>query len=227
MKKVLSIALMMMKGGYYAILSLLQKNGGLEALLKLGAMITHSKANYIALNNLKKHEDSLQLIEERYSNGIPPMEELSQYPKESVGYLFYKQMTDEGLDLFPYVDKSELSEIEYMRERRREIHDILHVVLGYDTSMKGEAALNMFLASQSGMVISYLVVVGVILKHIFKHPQELASLMNLVAEAWQRAKHSRCVFGIRWEEWLKRDVYEVRLMMELPQTAGILKYQMS
>lgn len=217
MKRVLKISWMVIKGIYYSILSIIKPNGGLEGLLKLGALITDSKANHIALNRIKEHLDARHLIRERYSLGLPSLEEMSHFHKNSTGYLFYKQMTGEGLDLFPYVDKKNLTEVEYMRERRREIHDILHVVLEYDTSLKGEAALNMFLAAQSGMPISYLVVVGVILKFIFKQPHELKGLMDLLAEAWQKGKNSKCIFGIKWEKWLEKDVEEIRNHLAMPQ----------
>lgn len=201
---------MVMKGMYYTFLSIIKPNGGLEGLLKLGALITHTKANYIALEKIKSNPESLELIKDRYSFGIPPLEQLALYSKNSTGYLFYQQMTSEGLDLFPFVDKRNLEEIEYMRERRREIHDILHVVLGYDTSLSGEAALNMFLAAQSGMPICYLVVAGALLKNIFKHPTEIAPMMEQVSEAWQRGKNSQCIFSIKWEEWLDKNVEAVK-----------------
>ncbi len=213
MKKLIKKSWIIIQGIYYSFLSIIRSKNRLHYLLKIGDLFTKTKANYISLEKIKEDPFSKDLIEKRYSLGIPPLTELKEYPKNSVGFLFYQLMTKEGLDLFPFVEKSNLSEIEYLRERRREIHDILHVVLDYDTSLKGEASLNTFLAAQSGMPISLLVTVGVILKYIFTKPHELFSLLESISNAWQRGKNSISPFSICWEEYLDCDVKEVQYLL--------------
>lgn len=202
------------KGAFYASHVILQPSKGIMSLIKVGDLISETKAFQIALERVKEDGDARALIEERYTKGFLTLDELKTYPKNSLGYLMFKQIDDEGLDVYPLIDMSQFSEKEYLRERRREIHDVLHVVLGYDTSLIGEASLNTFLASQSGMPVCLMIPAGVMLKYIFQEPDQVKPLMDSLFEAWKWGKASRSPFGIRWEEYLKQDVDSLRELLK-------------
>ncbi len=213
MKKYLKKIGMGTKAIYHAFWIICSKSRRLDNALELGNMMTEIQAAKLALDKIKTNEKSKQLIEQRFSEGIPPLDILKTYPKDSLGYGFYKMMTEENLDLFPFKDKTQLNELEYIRERRREIHDLLHVALGYDTTLEGEAALNAFLSAQSGAPDCTLVPVGVILKTIFKQPARLFPLVENIFSAWTRGKSSSCPFSIKWEYHLQDSIEEVQRLI--------------
>ena len=201
-------------GSLHSLKVLIDPKNSIESLLKAGDVITRIKAFRIAVDRVKQDPAAKQLIEERYSPGMPPLEKLAEYPKNSLGYLFYDQITSANLQMYPYHDMSDYTEGEYLKERRREIHDILHVVLKYDTGLIGEASLNTFLASTSGMPVTVLIPLGVTLKFLFTQPEELEPLLDSLGSAWNRGKDAVSPFGIKWEEHFKTNIEEVRTMLE-------------
>ena len=195
-----------LKGIYYALNVLLRPSKSIKSLIKVGNLIGETKAFEVALERVKEDEGARHLIKERYSKGFPSLEELKTLPENTLGYKMYQQIASEGLDVYPTVDMSPYTEKIYLRERRREIHDVLHVVLGFDTSLIGEASLNLFLAAQSAMPVCLLIPAGVVIRFVFKQPDSLKPLLNSLEKAWSWGKKANSPFGLKWEELLDKDV---------------------
>lgn len=203
---------MKLKGVYYTLMVFIRP-GNLNALIKVGNLISETQAFALALDKIKEDPDAQALINERYSAGLPPMEELQNYAPNTLGRLFYEHIHQAGLDTFPTQDMSGYTETVYLRERRRELHDVLHVVLDYETSLPGEACLNTYLASGATMPVCLLIPIGVVVKTIFKQPTDLHQLMQRLADAWQKGQQTRSPFGIRWEDYLDRDISEAKAVL--------------
>ena len=169
-------------------------------------MISESKAFLLAVETIKEEKKAKEMIDQRYSKGIPVMEDLKGYPSDSLGGLFYKHIYLAKLDLYPSQDMSSFTEAGYIRERRRELHDVLHVVLRYETSLSGEACLNTFLAAGSPMPVCLLIPMGIIVKTLFKSPKEVKPLLDRIAGAWQLGKTCESPFAIKWEELFSENI---------------------
>lgn len=198
------------KGIFLALRVLLRPNGGIFALIELGNVIEDIKASSFAAEVIKKDPGAMKLIQERYSEGLPDVATLGTLPDGSLGKELHRHLTKLDSEHYPVPLQKDYSEQIYIRERRREIHDLLHVVGGYDTTYKNEACLNAFVASQGPMPICILIPIGVMLRYIFKFPQNLDDLCSALVNAWQRGKAANSVFSIRWEEYLDKPLKEAQ-----------------
>ena len=74
------------------------------------------------------------------------MNALKELPKNSFGYALFDFMDSQNLDVCPLLENERSSSAIYLRERRRKLHDYLHLALGYGTDLHGEAEVNAFTA---------------------------------------------------------------------------------
>lgn len=199
-----------LKGIFLAIRVLLRPNGGIFALIELGNVIEDIKASSLAADIIMKDPEAKKLISERYSEGLPDIPTLGTYADGTLGKALHLHLTKLDSMHYPVPIQKDYSEQIYIRERRREIHDLMHVVTGYDTTYKNEASLNAFIAAQGPMPICILIPIGVTLRYIFKFPNKLDELLNSLGAAWQRGKAANSIFSIRWEEYLDRPLEEAQ-----------------
>lgn len=199
-----------LKIGYYLFRLLLAPKSSLIPLLKLGNIISDSKAFDSAAEIVLNKPKAKELIEQKYGDGIPEVNKLLENPKGSFGLTLGDFMKEQKLDRYPFSIKEDYSSTIYLRERRRHIHDILHVVLEYDTSLEGEAKVNAFICGQAAFPIPVIISVGVLLISLFKFPTKVGQLYNDLTEAYQRGKGSPSIFGIRWEERWEEPIEELR-----------------
>jgi len=119
-------------------------------------------------------------------------------------------MNNQKLDRYPFPIQADYSPTIYLRERRRHIHDILHIALEYDTSLEGEAKVNAFLCGQAAFPIPVIISVGVLLISLFKFPTRVNQIYNDLTVAYHRGKNSPSVFGIKWEELWSEPAEDIR-----------------
>ena len=198
------------KVGYYLLRLLIAPKKSIIPLIKLGNIISNSKAFDAATEKVIIIPEAKELIELRYGEGIPEIEELMQKPEGSFGITLGAFMKDLKLSRYPFPINKEYSKTVYLRERRRHIHDILHVVLDYDTSLEGEAKVNAFICGQAAFPIPVIISAGVLLISLFKFPDRVGQIYSDLTEAYQRGNNSPSIFSIRWEEKWNEPVEEMR-----------------
>lgn len=171
-------------------------------LLKLGDLLTESQAFELFVNRAEKDAGAAALIEQRYSAGIPSISTLQTFPEGTLGHAFAQHMVQNNLQLYPLSIQPNCSKKVYLRERQREIHDILHAVFGLGIDIKDEAQLNSILVAQSCPPISVLIVAGSILQCLFKSPSQLPDLIEAIITGYSQGKSCKNVFALRWEEMM-------------------------
>lgn len=212
------------KGLFLALRVLFRPNGGIFALIEFGNIIEDIRASRVAADIIMQDPDAKQLATERYSLGLPAIPELGNYPEGSLGKELFLHLSKLDNPMhYPVPIKKDYSEQVYIRERRREIHDLMHVVAGYDTTYKNEACLNAFVAAQGPMPICILIPIGVTLRYIFKFPNKLDELISSLAEAWRRGKDARSIFSVRWEEYLDKPLEDARAAIFAKQPESLAR----
>lgn len=186
----------------------LHRPSDIESLVKAGNLISEIQAFDVALKRVKSDPAARQLIQERYAPGQPSQSTLLALPVGSFGHEFAQMSIEQDLARYPYPVPFDCSERVYLRERRREIHDYLHLVLRYDNSLTGEACLNTFLAAQSAMPMTVLIPIGVTLRTLVTDPSGLGQLLDDLNNAWDRGKRCPSPFGVRWEDCLDLPLVE-------------------
>lgn len=209
-----------LKGLYYLVRLALAPKSSILPLLKLGNLISESKAFAVAAERSLQDETVAARVAERFGPGIPTVEELLTFPESSFGHTLGAFMQQNELQPYPFPIQPGYSPEVYLRERRREIHDILHVVLGYDTALEGEAQLNAFLSGQSAYPIPVIISAGVLLLSVRNQPTQVDYIYDRIMRAYLRGQESPAVLGIRWEDHWATPIGELRKSLGLhPQQA--------
>ena len=197
---------------YHTIKLLLIPSKSLYSLLYIGNKLSESKVSQQATYGLLQKEEIQEQVKIKYGYSQLNLEELKEMPEDSFGKTLYEFMTSQKLDVYPLLGNIEPTPEVYLRERRRKIHDYLHVILGYGTDLLGESEVNAFTARQTGMPISYLIIIGVLLRTMVKQPLEFHNLIDRLRHAWQRGSMSENLFVFPWEDLYERPLEEVRLI---------------
>lgn len=210
------------RGVFHSIPAVVAPEHNIASLIRLGNTVSKSRAFRASLREVQKDSAAAKLINERYSPGIPRVDELLAYPSESLGHALGCFLKKNDFTPYPVPDMNSLSPEAYFRERWREIHDILHVVWGYETSLIGEACINIHMAAQTQMPMCLLIPIGVILKTMISSPREMVPLMDGIAAAWHRGLTGVNPIGVRWEELFESDLQVVREMVGAGGPAAIV-----
>jgi ubiquinone biosynthesis protein COQ4 len=205
----MKIILNILRALFYGLKVLLRPSD-IHSLLKVGDILSHSKALTFAAEKAKQDPEAGLLIEERYCQGFPSAEVLAQMPVGSLGHSLAQHLQQHGLQNYPERSLVYRTDAVYLRERQRQIHDLLHVVLGCGISVREEACVNAFVMAQTGAPISILIVFGVLLRALMKNPAGVLEDMEAIFKAWSCGRQARSPFGFRWEARLEAPLAEVR-----------------
>ncbi len=197
---------------YYLLRLLIAPKNSIVPLIKLGNIISNSKAFDNASEIVLADQNAKKLIDINYGEGIPEVDILLRNPHGSFGSNLGNFMQEHKLERYPYPIKKDYSAGTYLRERRRHIHDVLHVVLDYDVSLEGEAKVNAFICGQAAFPIPVIISAGVLLISLFKFPNKVGQIYNDLTEAYQRGKNSPSIFGIPWEEKWNEPIEELKAL---------------
>ena len=139
--------------------------------------------------------------------GRTDLECLRGCDENSLGRTLYGMITDQGYDL-EVLDREAIrlnalpSSLRYLNTRILQMHDVWHLVAGYETTASHEIAISAFQLAQFGHNYSamFLATVATI-AHVMQ-PAGFPILMQLIAEAWQHGRRSPAFMDIEWEdEW--------------------------
>ncbi|XP_054896681.1 ubiquinone biosynthesis protein COQ4 homolog, mitochondrial isoform X2 [Poeciliopsis prolifica] len=135
------------------------------------------------------------------------LEKMASLPDESFGreylrFLEDNKVTPDSRAEVKFVDNEELA---YIMLRYREVHDLLHTLLGMPTNMLGEVAVKWFEAAQTGLPMCAL---GALLGPLRLNASRLQSLFTSLGPwALQNGRRARCVLSVfyerRWEQNLE------------------------
>lgn len=174
--------------------------------------------------------------------GRTDIEALAQCPPESLGRSLYNMIIENGYD--PEVldrDSIALSELphslHYLNARILQMHDVWHLVAGYETTSSNEIAISAFQLAQFGHNYSSMFLAAVMAISTFKEPRGFTILMQIIWEAWQHGRETPVMMDIEWEkEWNNsldaiRDTHKIPLyqsifpadLLESVETAGTWK----
>ena len=192
---------------FRAAARLLRAPANTAALLELGDAISTTRWFARSLQAAKAQHGVD--VSRDASLRIPQLGELSRYPGESLGARFSCFMATHRLTEFRSV-KPPSNEREWLRERSRVVHDLLHVILDYGIEVEDEIKLNAHLAFSIGLPISCLIVSGGLIRIAVTKPQRLLSLARELCTIRARVRNRRCLILEPIEDWLHEPVSVVR-----------------
>jgi ubiquinone biosynthesis protein Coq4 len=148
----------------------------------------------------------------------PPidLEKLSQYPQGSFGWEYAHHMKTNHLKPFNISPEHEdIAKRNVFALRYVVIHDILHVLLGFDTSYAGEIGVLAFAAEQN---YSPSLKVGLKIAKVFApilFPAQTKAIFANLRKGQELGKKAKFLLGIRFEEYWERPLSEVKAELGL------------
>ena len=195
---------------YHGSKLLKNPEGNIKSLLYVGDEVTKAKASKEAVRKLMQNRSIHHMYLWKYGLEQMDLDELSKCKKGSFGKAIYDFYATKGLDVYPMKDREDLTAEFYICERVRKVHDLLHVLLEFDTDLIGEAKVNAFVANQIKMPLSYLIMSGIMVKYFLKHPMKFQVLIDEITEGWKAAEEYQNFLSIDWDSMYDMPLDEVR-----------------
>ena len=182
-----------------------------EAALTLYELLKTSKGLPKELAYVSSLPRMKGLIDEGWRPRNVTLEELLALPSDSLGYAYGSHMKRAGLTLNKLNDSSEITTpLEYVSHRMREIHDILHVLTGFDTSLLGELGVLGFGMSQFRSPISIMLIPAFLYKALLNDGPYDVLLDSAVKGIQIGQKCVECVPGFKFEDRWRMPLSEWR-----------------
>ncbi|XP_070408886.1 ubiquinone biosynthesis protein COQ4 homolog, mitochondrial isoform X2 [Nothobranchius furzeri] len=143
------------------------------------------------------------------------LEKMASLPDGSFGreylrFLEDNEVTPDSRAEVKFVDDEELA---YVMLRYREVHDLMHTLLGMPTNMLGEVAVKWFEAAQTGLPMCAL---GALLGPLRLNTRRLQSLFTSLGPwALQNGWQARCVLSIFYERRWDQSLEELRRELKI------------
>jgi ubiquinone biosynthesis protein Coq4 len=179
----------------------------------LGASV-HESMGEIAENCARNHPGAKAAL----VNPIPgrtDLNELGRCPENSLGNILYRMVVDQGFDL-EVLDRDQiaLSELPkclaYLNTRILQMHDVWHLVAGYQTTGTHEIAISGFQLAQFGHNYSAMFLgMGAALS-VLEKPAGFSLFMQLISESWQHGRATTPMMDIAWEDEWTSTLPEIR-----------------
>ncbi|MFT6050729.1 MAG: ubiquinone biosynthesis protein Coq4 [Halioglobus sp.] len=162
----------------------------------------------IAENSARQHKGAAISL----SNPVPghtDIAALEHCPDGSLGLSLYTMIIDNGYD--PEVlDREAIKlssmphSLHYLNARILQMHDVWHLVAGYETTSSNEIAISSFQLAQFGHNYSAMFLTVGMTMSVTKEPRGFAIILQIISEAWQHGRQTPEMMDIRWEnEWNK------------------------
>ncbi|XP_071322881.1 ubiquinone biosynthesis protein COQ4 homolog, mitochondrial isoform X1 [Trachinotus anak] len=139
------------------------------------------------------------------------------FGREYLRFLEDNHVTPDSRADVKFVDNEELA---YVMQRYREVHDLLHTLLGMPTNMLGEVAVKWFEAAQTGLPMCAL---GAVLGPLRLNASRLQSLFTSLGPwALQNGRQARCVLSIFYERRWEQNLEDLRQELNIQPPPLIL-----
>ena len=206
---------------WQALRALLKGQGDPATGARLSLALGARRWYRVLRDKIRAYPGGAELLAEKpaMSALLNDWEQLRQLPEGSVGreYLAWaerEQLTVQGLEeaVAPVFARMPTEELEFVRNRSRDLHDLFHVLTGYGRDSGGETALLVFSSIQHGnkslRVLSW---VG-LLRSAFKGRFDIVRLRH---RARHRARQAELLIAQPWHLLLDQPLDVVRAELGL------------
>ncbi len=185
----------------------------------------HPKMGELAEHQARHHRGSAEAVK----NPVPDrtdIDALAECPPGSLGRSLYNMIVENGYD--PEVldrDAIALSQLphslHYLNARILQMHDVWHLVAGYETTSSNEIAISSFQLAQFGHNYSSMFLAAVMAISTFKEPRGFTILMQIICEAWQHGRQAPVMMNIEWEKEWNNSLESIRSAHKIPTYKSI------
>ena len=105
----------------------------------------------------------------------------------------------------------------YLAERGFQLHDMVHVLTGFDTSPLGEVRVVSFTVAQTPAPYPALIIASRPLQAALYKPQLLPPIMDAITEGWALGRRAKPLITVHWEDFWERPLAELRREYQLAE----------
>ncbi len=157
------------------------------------------------------------MLKDRYLSPSPDIEKLSGLPDGSLGREFARYLTDNDLDAnllresaFIGAHRARGEDPGYLAERGFQLHDVFHVLTGFDTTPLGEVRVVSFTVAQTPAPYPAMIIATRPLQMVLYKPELLPVVMDAITEGWALGRRARSLMAVHWEEHWESPLAELR-----------------
>jgi ubiquinone biosynthesis protein COQ4 len=163
-----------------------------------------------------------QMLEERYLSPVPDTDHLESLPEGSLGREFARYLSDNNLDAnllresaFIEAHAARGEDVGYLAERGFQLHDLFHVLTGFDTTPLGEVRVVSFTVAQIPAPYPAMIIASRPLQMVLYKPELLPIVMDAITEGWALGRRAKPLIAVHWEEYWTRPLAELRAEYDL------------
>lgn len=178
--------------------------------IRAGAVLCESGVFAKTIEKIRALPEGEQFFHEKNFDFNHGLEYFAKFPKGSLGKAYYDHLMKYGLDpdAFPVIDFHD--EASYVEHVIRHVHDIWHVVLGFDVSINDELGLQAFKAKQINWPFAMVGIGGGSFVTLFKTPGDIESLMDRITLGGQMGAQCKPLITIDWNRKWNESLDQVR-----------------
>jgi ubiquinone biosynthesis protein COQ4 len=202
-----------LRAALFALRALMRHPNDTKQAFYLGLLVNRSRyANFIA--RLTLDDEGARLLREQpaIDSRHIDFDALRALPPDTLGGAYVRFLDERRLDPDLFRAPPGLPELPaYVSQRMRQVHDLWHVLTGYDSDLAGEVALQAFTFAQTGMPSAALIAGGAILRFGLRRPR----IVFLAVQGYLRGRRARFLPPLRLEDRFERPLDEVRRELRL------------
>jgi ubiquinone biosynthesis protein Coq4 len=162
-----------------------------------------------------------ELYETRYMPEPYTLDQLKTLPPNTFGYMYASFMEENNLKLDFIDDFSGSDILSYLWCRAKHVHDITHLIVGFDTSLLGEAGVKGFELAQYRSPAAAAIFGGGILSVSAIEPRLMVPMLNAFVAGYSAGQTYPLLNGIKWDlEW-ETPMEELRRKNGIPAPVAI------
>lgn len=180
--------------------------------------LRHDKSTFLSIEYIKSQPGVMDIVCDRYLAPVPNFDALSKCSPYSLGYAYAAYIRDNGFDPMFYRTLTVDDDTSYIFQRRRQTHDIWHIVTGLGIDEASELGLKAFELAQTRSTMSALLVAGGLVRTLLKAPEQLGYLLDRIAVGYRMGMKAKPFLAQRWEDHWEKPVAQWReeLSVQIP-----------
>jgi ubiquinone biosynthesis protein Coq4 len=163
-----------------------------------------------------------EMLKQRYLSPTPDVAHLATLPDGTLGKEFERYLRENELDAnllresaFIPAHRARGEDVGYLAERGFQLHDMFHVLTGYDTTPLGEVRVVSFTVAQTPAPYPAMIIASRPLQMVLYKPELLPPVMDAITEGWALGRRAKPLMGVRWEEHWEQPLAELRAEFDL------------
>jgi ubiquinone biosynthesis protein Coq4 len=182
------------------VISLLANPANTTSVYDIEDGLRREKSTQLSVEFLLAQSGVKDLVEERYLAPPPALEQLLQCPDGSLGKAYALYIQENGFDPNFYRQLDVSDDTSYLFMRRRQTHDIWHLLTGMGIDAAAEIGLKAFELAQTRGTMAGLLVAGGLIRTLLKEPENLNYLLDRIAVGYRMGMRAKPFMAQKWEQ---------------------------